>query len=78
MKIISMQNKEKYYYDLIVSNLKKIRQKHSLSQEEFAEKLDCSREYISRLENNREKISLKMLLKISTIFNINPQDFFQK
>ncbi len=78
MKIISMQNKEKYYYDLIVSNLKKIRQKHLLSQEEFAEKLDCSREYISRLENNREKISLKMLLKISTIFNINPQDFFQK
>jgi len=78
MKIISMQNKEKYYYDLIVSNLKKIRQKHLLSQEEFAEKLDCSRKYISRLENNREKISLKMLLKISTIFNINPQDFFQK
>jgi len=78
MKIISMQNKEKYYYDLIVSNLKKIRQKHLLSQEEFAEKLDCSREYISRLENNREKISLKMLLKISTIYNINPQDFFQK
>ena len=73
-----MQEYEVMYHKIISSNLKKLRKKSKLSQEEFAEKINCSREFISRVENRKEKVSLKMLLKLSEIFNINPTYFFDK
>lgn len=42
----------------------------------MAEKLSCSREYISRVENKKEKVSLNMLLKIAELFHINPSKMF--
>ena len=62
-----MDNLELNYYEIISSNIKKLRENKKLSQEKFAESIDCSREYISRLENNKERISLSLLLKISKI-----------
>jgi len=63
-------------YKLINKNIKKLRIKEKLSQEKFAESIGCSREYISRLENNKEKIGLSMLLKISFIYSKTPESFF--
>jgi len=65
------------YYKIISSNVKALRIRNKLSQERFAEIIGCSREYVSRLENNREKISLALLLKISKLFKITPQTFFK-
>ena len=45
---------------------------------ELAEKLNCSREFISRVENLKEKVSLKMLLKLSELFSVNPKYFFDE
>lgn len=73
-----MQNSDFNYYEIIASNIRILRTSKNLSQEKFAESIDCSREYISRLENNREKISLSLLLSISRIYNIPPEFFFQK
>ena len=47
-----------------------------LSQEKMAENLSCSREFISRVENKKERVSLNMLLKIAELFNVNPSDLF--
>ena len=66
------------YYKIIASNIKKLRIKSKLSQEKFAESVNCSREYSSRLENNKEKISLALLLKISYLYKIKPEMFFDK
>ena len=66
------------YYRTISDNIKKIRIDNNLSQEKFAEKLGCSREYISRLENYHEKPSLSMLLDICVIFDVSPEEFFRK
>ena len=55
-----------------------LRKSLKLSQEEFAEKLNCSREFISRVENLKEKVSLKMLLKLSELFKVNPTYFFEE
>ncbi len=64
------------YYEVITKNLKILRISQNLSQEKFAEIVGCSREYISRLENNKEQISLQMLLNISKIYNLKPETFF--
>lgn len=73
-----MQNYEVMYHKIFAKNIKKLRKEQHLSQENFAEKLECSREFISRVENGREKISLKMLLKLSYLFKVDPCEFFKK
>ena len=73
-----MQSYEAMYHKFFAKKIREIRKANKLSQEKFAEKLDCSREFISRLENNKEKLSLKLLLKLAHVFNINLREFFAK
>ena len=73
-----MQNYEVMYHKFFSKKIREIRKANKLSQEKFAEKLDCSREFISRLENNKEKLSLKLLLKLAHVFNISLKEFFEK
>ena len=73
-----MQSYEVMYHKFFAKKIREIRKANKLSQEKFAEKLDCSRQFISRLENNKEKLSLKLLLKLAHVFNINLREFFAK
>lgn len=73
-----MQKYEVMYHKTISTNIKKLRKEAKLSQEAFAEKLNCSREFISRVENLKEKVSLKMILKLSELFKVNPKYFFDE
>lgn len=73
-----MQEYEVMYHKTIAGNIKKLRKTNHLSQENFAEKINCSREFVSRMENLKEKPSLKMLLKLSFIFKVEPTYFFTK
>lgn len=63
-------------YHKISSEIKRLRKGAKLSQEELAEKLNCSREFVSRVENNRERVSLKMIFILSEVFNVSPKVFF--
>ena len=63
-------------YHKISSEIKRLRKEAKLSQEELAEKLNCSREFVSRVENNRERVSLKMIFILSEVFNVSPKVFF--
>ena len=62
---------------ILAMNLKYYRKLLNLSQEKFAESIGCSREYVSRLENNREKISLSLLLHIAVLYQKKPEEFFK-
>ena len=73
-----MQEYEVMYHTTIAANIKKLRKHAKLSQEQFAEKINCSREFVSRVENLKEKVSLKMILKLSYLFNVNPKYFFEE
>lgn len=73
-----MQKYEVMYHKIISANVKKLRKEARLSQEEFAEKINCSREFISRVENLKEKVSLKMILKLSELFKVSPKYFFDE
>ena len=48
-----------------------LRRKHGLSQEELAEKLDCSRQVISKWENGTTMPDAKMLQKYSELFGVS-------
>lgn len=66
------------YYRIIADNIKNIRKSNKLSQERFTEIAGCSREYISRLENYHEQISLQMLLNIAQKFELEPSSLLIK
>lgn len=69
-------SKYEVMYHKISSEIKRLRKEAKLSQEELAEKLNCSREFVSRVENNRERVSLKMIFILSEVFNVSPKVFF--
>lgn len=74
----NMTNDEIKYYNIISQNIKKLRTSAKISQEKMAEELSCSREFISRVENRKEKVSLNMLLKIAELFEISPSKLFSQ
>lgn len=72
-----MQNYEVMYLNIIANNLKSLRKRLKLTQEDFAEKLGCTREFISRIENHKENLSLRMILKVSFVFKLDPMELFK-
>lgn len=65
------------YLDIIAKNIKSFRENANLSQEALAEKINLSREFINRVENRKENISLKSLLMMAAVFDVNPNSFFK-
>lgn len=72
-----MQEVEQKYLNNISKNIKAFRLQKGYSQELLAEKLDCSREFINKVENGKESIGLKSLLKLAIILEKTPQQFFE-
>ena len=59
-------------------NLKYIRQKKNLSQQELADKLNLDRSTISRWENDEMDVTIGNAIKISNFFNVPMEDFTGK
>lgn len=55
-----------------VLKLKKIRAELSLTQKKFAEELGLKRENIAQMEIGKSNPTYETLLKIVTVFNVNP------
>lgn len=72
-----MQEQIDNYFNTIAKNTKIFRERANLSQEALAEKVSLSREFINRVENGKEKLSLKSLLVLAAIFDVKPEDFFK-
>jgi len=68
---------QEMYLDAISKNIKKLRIAKGYSQELLAEKVDCSREFINRVENRKEAVSLKMLFKLAYSFEVDIERFFK-
>ncbi|MGX0251323.1 transcriptional regulator with XRE-family HTH domain [Staphylococcus hominis] len=52
-------------------NLKEIRKRMKLTQQEMADKMDIARPYLSLLENGKSSISIQTALYISQQLNIS-------
>lgn len=69
---------EQTIYKNIGSNIKIYRERANISQELLAEKVNCSREFINRIENNKDNPGLPLLIKISYILDIPVEKLFVK
>lgn len=62
------------YQKLINSNIKSLRQRHNLTQEEFSEKVGLSLQGLSNIERNRYQPTAETVDKICKAFNITPAE----
>ena len=58
------------------NNLKELRQKLNLTQEELARILDVTRQTIIAIERNKYDPTLKLALKIAQYFETNVENIF--
>ncbi len=58
------------------NNIKDLRAKHNLTQDELAEQLNVSRQTIISLEKERYNPSIILAFKLSRIFNSQIEDIF--
>lgn len=67
-------------YSLFANNIKSLRKKHSMTQENLAEKADISISYIKQIESGKDykNISLTIILKISKALDTTIQNLFEE
>lgn len=61
-------------YYLIGQKIRKFRKAHSLSQEALAEKVGISTTHMSHIETGNTKLSLPVLVKLSTVLEVSTDD----
>lgn len=72
-----MQYNEEFLKQNIGKNVKALRAKLNLTQEEFAAKMGVEPRTLSRIETGAVFISAYMLSKLSNTTKIQPHEFFQ-
>ncbi len=71
------RNNENYIYELVSKNIKKIRKEKGLTQEQLAEKMSYSTQFISNIESkNHQTFSLGTLWRLALVLNIDIRDLF--
>ena len=69
---------DEYYYKIIRKNIRSFRLKKNLTQQQLADMIDMSREYICDIENeSRNKhLTIAVLGRIADAMNIHIVNFF--
>lgn len=62
----------------IAENIKRLRKQHNLSQEQLAEKLNVSRQSVSKWESGLAYPEMDKVLQICKMFNVNIDDLFNQ
>lgn len=66
------KNNENYVYELVSKNIKKIRKEKGLTQEQLAEKMGYSTQFISNIESkNHQTFSLGTLWRLTLVLDID-------
>lgn len=61
----------------MINNIKDLRKKKKLRQEDLAELLDVSRQTIIAIENGKYNPSLELAFAIAEVFNLKIEDIFK-
>jgi transcriptional regulator with XRE-family HTH domain len=59
---------------LLGTNIKKYREAKGFSQEFLAEKVNLSREYVTRIENGQKFVSLRKLFQLADVLGVKFSD----
>ena len=57
-------------------NIARLRKAKKLTQNQFAELLDISREHLAKLETAKRGISINLLFRMSEVLNVAEKEFF--
>ena len=73
-----MKEKNHNAYNVFSSNIKMYRKNLSLTQEQLAEKSNCSSSYIKQIESNKEykNVSLSKIINICNALDISVAELF--
>lgn len=63
--------------NLVSKNIRFLRKKNNISQQELAEKLGLSRSLIAYWETGKTSMSIKSLYNLSIILNVNMQELLE-
>lgn len=70
---------ENYIYELVSKNIKRIRKSKGLTQEQLAQKMDYSTQFISNIESkNHQTFSLGTLWRLVLVLDIDICDLFKE
>lgn len=73
------RNDENYVYELVSKNIKEIRKAKGLTQEQLAEKMDYSTQFISNIESkNHQTFSLGILWRLALVLDIDISELFRE
>ena len=67
---------KKYIADRVKNNLKELRQKEGISQDDLASILKVSRQTINSIETGKFDPSLKLVMKMTKHFNVSLEKIF--
>ena len=72
-------NDVEYYYSVIRSNLKRLRKKYGYTQQDIADMIGSSRQYICDLENTKrcKHITIDFLGRIADALEVDIREFFK-
>ena len=62
---------------LLGARIKEFRKKRNMTQEKLSEKLDISRNYLSKIENGQKTMSLDLLFEIKDILEMSGNDMLE-
>ena len=62
---------------LLGARIKESRKKRNMTQEKLSEKLDISRNYLSKIENGKKTMSLDLLFEIKDILEMSGNDMLE-
>ena len=70
----------KYYYDRVRRNIRKYRRRAGLTQQELAELIDVSRNYVAQIEiiSSNKFFTIHVLGKIADALNVDISKFFEE
>ena len=73
------RNDENYVYQLVSKNIKKQRRLKGLTQEQLAEKMSYSTQFISNIESkNHQTFSLGTLWRLALVLDIDIAELFKE
>lgn len=73
------RNNENYIYELVSKNIKRIRKEKKLTQEQLANKMGYSTQFISNIESkNHQTFSLGTLWRLVLVLDIDINELFKE
>ena len=64
--------------ETVATNLRRLRQAKSLSQEELADRAGINRNYVGMLEREQHAATIDMLEKLAIVLEADPVEFFRR